>query len=52
MSVSKPLKNVDLENLQKRLLNQLSAVLESIFHLQFSDDDVCTKWTSHICKVC
>ena len=43
MSVSKPLKNViglDLDNLQKRLSNQLSAVLETIFHLNFSDDDV------------
>ena len=41
MSVSKPLKSViglDLENLQKSLSNQLSAVLESIFQLHFSDD--------------
>ena len=43
MSPSQPLHGimrVDISNLHKRLLNQLSPLLEAIFHFAFSDDAV------------
>ena len=43
MSPSQPFQDVidlDVSNLKKRLLNQLSALLEAIFHFEFSHDDV------------